>query len=205
METTNDRNKQGFRLFVLAFITIVLGVVAVGALPGTVVAEHADQTDDRIQIVDAFSDSQYQGSFGSDGNTTVAVQATTAEQVSDIQLYNGTGGVGPLTIDNGGVVEAKYDNGTPYSASDSFNSTSGNHGVVLLELNQSWKSSQLVLNASAEGLAYGSADRANRSVLTTNTYTATIEDHSGSSVTATTPAIVANGTTNTIYRALLNQ
>ncbi|MEF8778563.1 MAG: hypothetical protein V5A36_06610, partial [Natronomonas sp.] len=192
MDTTNDRNNRRYRLFVLAFTTIVLGVVAIGALSGAAVAEHAEQSDDRIQIVDAFNDS---------GNTTVAVQATTSEQVSDLRFIhdNRTNEVGPLTHSNEGINGSQYDNGSIFESGDSFNATSGDNGVVFFELNQSWESSQIEINASAEGMTYANADRANRSVLTANAYSVSLENASGGTISSSIPVAVFNSSTQELH------
>lgn len=99
----------------VAFAVVVFGLVAIGTMPATTLADHANETDDRIQIVDAFNDTNYEGAFGDDGNATVAVRATTTEPVTDVQFAydNGTAPEGPLNFSNGGVVEARYDDGEP--------------------------------------------------------------------------------------------
>jgi hypothetical protein len=191
----DDRHGGTHRLLVLAFVTVTLGIVAAGAIPGTVAAEHANETTDRIQIVDAVNDSD--SPFPDDGNLTVGVQATTNESVSELQFYNATAGTGPLRFDNGGVVNASYDNKTSFGPGDSFDATSGDRGIVYFKLNQSWRWNSIRINASAGGTAYENADRKNRSVLTANAYLVEFRNASGDTLSTPVPVAASNSSSET--------
>jgi hypothetical protein len=191
MYSVVDRRGVQGRLLVLAFVAVALGAIAVGTVPGTAAADHAADTDDRIQIVDAFNDTE------STGNTVVAVRATTTDPVSDIEfVYDNGTKVGPLALDNSGVVGAQYNNGTDFSNGNSF--SAGENDTVYFLLNQSWEPGPVELNASAGGQSYEAADQANRSVMTTNVYNVSVENASNDPVTSETPIAVFNSSSKTI-------
>lgn len=188
-----NRGRWTRQLLLIALVAAVLGAIAIGTVPGPVAADHANTTNDRIQIVDAYD---------SYGNTTVAVRATTTESVSDLQfIYDNGTEVGPLSITNG-VENATYNNQTEFTSGDSF--SAGENDTVAFELNQSWESGQAVINASAGGTSYDTADQANRSVLTTNVHNVTVENASNSQLTSPAVLFVSN-TSSVLHEYVFTQ
>ncbi|MGQ4554456.1 hypothetical protein [Halobellus sp. GM3] len=158
----------------------------------------ATHGDGRIAIVDAYSNES--------GHTVVVVRAQTGEEVDDVRIRyeNQTDVIGPLSYDNGGVVDAYVANASKRDedsyGGNGFSNQTGDSGMVRFVLNDSasYEQSTLTLNASTGGTAYENADAANRSVLTANAHRITLQNATGSQLSGSTPVFLYNRSSETL-------
>lgn len=180
------------RLVVLSGVVVCLVLFGMALVPGDATATHANESDNRIQVVDAYPTDS--------GDIAVAVQAQTSQEIDSIQLWydNGTHSEGPIGFNDPAYNGSAYDNQTAYLG-EGFSNESGANGIVWFYLDHPYESGEIELNATAYGTDYSAADPVNRSVMTANAYQVTLQDASGTQLTDRVPMVLSNSSSAAVH------
>jgi len=177
---------------VVLAVLMVTSVAVIGIDFGVETASGAT-TSDNFHIIDA-------GNAG--GQMAIVVEANTTSDVSDFSFYYekaGNSRVGPMTLSNGDVANARYPDGTTFTSGDaiSLSDSSPNRAIFYLDSGTApYTKSRTTLNATAAGTTYSGASDANKDVATANWQHVTPKANDGTTPAGVVPFLVQNANTN---------